>query len=369
MARIAEFWLSSPNPDDAALRRYNPLTGREGEPVRYNNFTGIKSEDIINDPRKEVYDPKTQKYIKNNNFGKQTKIRLAEGEPSIFVDEQSDGDIRLVRLGFTSGHLMVDLDQEPAKAEFLRVTNVNKEQAWEDKDGNIIPVVRRPNRRVVFFELNKKKLAKDEVDRDIMLADAITKIKSFGRTELIKYGRVLGIDTDIDRDTEELRRDMIMDAKYSPDDFFDLIEDESYVDAQDAIYTGVENGIILSHNDGSFQWYNAGIIYKPSKGEDPIESFTDFLVHTEDGKAVYRKLMSLIGRDAEIQKDEEVPEVDIVEMEDFIEGAIEAKVIEYRFPKGFYFEEELIAKKKQDTIKSVLNSKVLYDKIKSKSQE
>lgn len=358
-----EFWLSRPNPEDGSLRKYDPMTGREGSVVRFPNYTGIKAEDIVYDPREYIV--RKGEEIPNPNYGKQTKIRLALGEPSIFVDEQSDEKPKLVKLAFTSGYLIFDEHAEPQKAEYLRLTNTNQNPSYNGK-----PVKRYPNRQYVFFELNKGQIASEEVDRDMQLAEALVKIKNFDADDLKKYARVFGIDTDeVNRDISEVRRDLIIEAKMDIDNFFDIIYDEVYVDTQSAIFDGVEEAVLISNNDGSFSWRNGGVVFKPTRGEDPIEGFTDFLIHTEDGKQVYKKLTSALSRAAkkpeQVEADEKLKTKEQKEQQIRLKtmDIIESKLLEFRFGKGFFYNNEFLGKSKAKVADAIVANKELFNEL------
>lgn len=357
-----EFWLSRTNPEDGSLRKYDPQTGREGAVVRFPNYVGIKSEDVVYDPRETVF--KDGKEIPNKNKGQQTKIRLAYGEPSIFVDEQSDSDnIRLVKLAFTSGYNIFDETLEPQKAEYLRLTNTNQTPTYKGK-----PVKRFPNRQVIFFELNKAKIAKEEIDNDMRLAEALVMIKGFNADDLKDYGRVFGIDVDeVERDIAEVRRDLIAYAKMDVENFFDIVEDSVFVETQVAIYDAVEEGVLNNLNDGSFTWRSGGVIFKPAKAEDPVDGFTDYLMHTDEGKQVLIKIKSALsrGRKKAVEVKEE-SQSDIPNEQDklLILDIIGSELIKYKIGKGFLYKEENLGKKKSDAVDNILNNKKLLEELK-----
>lgn len=363
-----EFWLSRPNPENGSLRKYDPQTGREGAAVRFPNYVGIKSEDVVYDPRDTVL--KDGKEIPNKNKGKQTKIRLAYGEPSIFVDEQSKENVRLVKLAFTSGYLIFNEDLEPQKAEYLRLTNVNAQPSYKGK-----PTRKMPNKNHIFFELNKAQLAKEEIDYDMRLAEALVLIKGFDADDLRNYGRVFGIDVDeIERDIAEIRRDLIAYAKNDVENFFDIVSDEVFVNTQVMIYDAVEEGVLNSLNDGSFTWRSGGVIFKPAKAEDPVDGFTDYLMHTEEGKQVAIKIDSALNRGRKAAKQTEVVEekVDSIDNEankKLLFDIFDSDLVSYKIGKGFYYNDLNIGKSKAKAVDHVLQNERLFEELKQKFSE
>jgi len=370
MARPVVFRLKHHN-TDSSMMKYDSLRGEEYAPVIYPPHVGIPSEDQIYDPRPMI--KVNGKWEKNLKQGKPTRIRLAQGESSIFVDEQADDSAdRRVKIAFENGVIDVDPDLEPTKLEYLRLTNLNEKPIWVDERDSQIQNNRMKNRQVIFFEVNNKKRAKESLENLEKEADAMYIAKRMKFDEVTRYARVLGMSSKIDEyEPEEVRHKFLGFVKRNPDIFLDMLDNNTEVEIQDIILRAIEEDIIEVITDRrEVKWVNGGRIFVSTKGRDIVESFVTYVQHDEDGMEVFEEIEAMV--DPESQSIEESVadkrEENIVETnKELISTALDAKVIEFEgIGTGFVFGEYKLGKSKSKIIEKYCEDKDFMDALKKK---
>ena len=130
------------------------------------------------------------------------ELRYARNQKSPFVDEQ-DGNFILEPIIFEDGFLKVE-DSNPVLQKFLEV---------------------HPDNGSLFAEVDNKKDAQKELDYLEMEADALSKARTLDIAMMENVARV-ALNVDPSRiSTQELKRDIIVFAKYNPQDFLSIVND------------------------------------------------------------------------------------------------------------------------------------------------
>ena len=186
-------------------------------------------------------------FDKNSNSIRE--IRYCPNEPSIYRDEQSDSARREAVI-FQDGRLFVRPDQ-PNLMEFL-----------DTHPGNT------SNKGNLFFLVDKEKKATVEVDKEFLVADAITMVRDKDLEELLSVCVAMGID--IDRPVAEIKHDLLVFAKKNPAKFIDSFNNPS-VAMKTKITMADKYQIIKLDRDG-VKWFDTNkLIVSVPVGKNPTD--------------------------------------------------------------------------------------------------
>ena len=198
-------------------------------------------------------------------------LRYATNQISPFMDEQ-DGVATLEPIVFENGKLIVE--------DF----NVNLQKF----------LFMHPDYDKIFFELDKEKNAKDDVDEMVSALDAQIMAKDLPIDELEAIARVVmkGSGVNVSNMTSsELRRDMIIWAKSNPGEFMDLVDDEN-LKLRNIAVRAVEMGVLHIKSDNrTVVWSNnkkKKVIVAPF-GENVYSALALFF-KTDEGLDVLQKI-------------------------------------------------------------------------------
>lgn len=236
--------------------------GRVTFPIVYM----IKAEDIIFDPIKGV----------------NRKIRYIPGEPSIYEDEQKKESKVRAPITFNEGHLPVS-SQNPTLKLYLENCNANKNN---------------PNRMkgspAVFRLIDKERDAKRVINKEMKQLDAMQLALKMPIGKLIGYAKVLGVN--VDKSTEEIRYDMKVLAKKSPDSFITGMDDPK-TEVKEVIINSSEYGIInIQTNRVSWQKGTSKVlITHVPVGKDATDHFAEFCL-TDEGDLVLEEMKKQLGK-------------------------------------------------------------------------
>lgn len=177
------------------------------------------------------------------------EIRYCPNEPSIYRDEQSDAAKREAVI-FQEGRLFVRPDQ-PNLMEFL-----------DTHPGNTA------NKGNLFFLVDKEKKATVEVDKEFLVADAITMVRDKDLEELLSVCVAMGIN--IDRPVAEIKHDLLVFAKKNPAKFIDSFNNPS-VAMKTKITMADKYQIIKLDRDG-VKWFDTNkLIVSVPVGKNPTD--------------------------------------------------------------------------------------------------
>lgn len=201
------------------------------------------------------------------------EIRYCENEPSIFADEQSSNAIR-TQIVFKEGLLLVPPHQANLQ-DYLMMHPDNK-----------------ANGGSIFTLVNKDVNAAEELDREFLMLDAISIVRDKSIDELLPLCLYLNID--VNQRNNEIRRELLMEAKANPKRFVELMNDP-FVRTMSVIKQAKDYSILKEKEDGMY-WYDSGrLIVAAPVGQDPVTVMTRFAM-TERGSSVYDELVSRLDK-------------------------------------------------------------------------
>ena len=233
------------NIDDNAIREYKLVKG--GGAVFLMGGRNIT-----------VYDKKTDSV---------RPIRYCQSESSIYKEEQSDSAIRTPII-FNNKRLFVRPDQ-PNLRNFLDV-----------HPGNVA------NGGSVFYLDNKEKKAEVNVDKEFVLADAISLVRTKEVDELLAVAASYGVN--VDRKLNEIKHDLIVLAKKNPSKFIKSFDNPEVL-MKAKIRLANKYGIINLHAD-AVRWSDTGrIIISVPAGKNALDVMLRFCL-TEAGAPTVEEL-------------------------------------------------------------------------------
>lgn len=211
-----------------------------------------------------VYDKETQQV---------RGIRYCPNEPSVYMDKQSQNS-RREHIIFRNGMLIVP-ENKPNLSQYLDLHPQNRANG-----GDLFQLVER-NRDV-----------QAQVDREFLLHDAVALVRTKELDELLAVAVALGIN--IQQKTIEIRRELLTEAKASPDAFIKMFDDPR-VKCRSAVIQSNDFQIISLRADGVF-WFDSGrLILSVPAGQDPTDIMVRFCL-TEKGASVYEELISRLEK-------------------------------------------------------------------------
>lgn len=235
--------------------------------------TNIPNEDVVFDPIK----------------GEDRMIRFVVGETSIYVDEQREYEakqlenaLRASQILFDRGTLTVD-PRERLLLSYLRATNYNATNPN-----------RKDYKRVIFKEVVAGVEEKVSNEKLFNEAEAIVSINKMPFGELVTYAKVLGVDTN--KETEEIKHNMIVIAKRNPTQFLNGMNDRN-MKRKYHILNAVDNQIIeVNKLQNSVSWFNGMVIHQARLGEDVVDSFVAFTFAGKEGIMIYDEIKRLLSQ-------------------------------------------------------------------------
>ena len=182
------------------------------------------------------------------------EIRYCANENSIFKDEQNPSSVKSP-IVFRMGKLFVPKEQ-PNLAKFLDVHPHN-----EANGGNMFRLV------------DNVKKAELDIENEFLINDAISMIRSKSVDDLLAVALSYGMD--VDRPISEIKHDLLIKAKSSPETFIQSF-DNPVVVMKAKIKQAVSYQIISAKPD-AVRWFDTGghIISVPV-GQDPVDVFVRY---------------------------------------------------------------------------------------------
>ena len=226
-------------------------------------------------------------------------IRYLPGEQSIYLDEQTDQDLKKRRpqeIVFMNGSLIVDKRQ----ATLLKFI-----QACNFFEGNSN---RMPNKEVIFREHAPEVTAKSAMQEDMNISNAKSMVYAMDLKELISYARVL--DIDINRPIDLIRWDMSAVASNDPNWFLENKNSPSTT-RMHYLFEALDLEIIkVTTADRTVRWSNGQAIVQSPIGIDPLDALVD-LTFEKDGEIIYETIINKI-RIPEQDTEESVTGADVL---------------------------------------------------------
>jgi len=191
------------------------------------------------------------------------EIRYCPNEPSIYVDEQSNNAVRQ-SVAFRNGRLFVPREK-PNLRKFLEI---------------------HPQNGPVFKEINKRRDAEQELQREFLLTDAIAKVRDTDINDLLPVAIYFGVN--INSPVSEIRYNLLNIAKRNTQDFLQSF-DSPQVMARSTVQQAKEYQIINVKGNGVFWFDSNNLIVSVPVGQEPIDVMTRFCL-TEKGASVLSNL-------------------------------------------------------------------------------
>ena len=205
--------------------------------------------------------------IFDENLGTVREMRYCENEPSIWVDEQSKNALRRPVM-FRDGRLIVPRER-PNLMEFL------------DKHPHNIN-----NGGGTFYVVNKEVNADKELEKEFNINDAISMVRDRDINDLLPVALYYNIN--VDRQTSEIRFDLLKEAKANPSKFIEAF-DNPMVRSRSIVKQAADYQIIDLKSDGCY-WFDSGrLIIAVPAGHTALEVMTRFCM-TEKGAPVFGSL-------------------------------------------------------------------------------
>jgi hypothetical protein len=182
------------------------------------------------------------------------EIRYCQNENSIYKDEQAERSVRSPII-FRMGRLFVTKDK-PNLQKFMEIHPGNKANGGS------------------YFELvDNVKKAEVDIDKEFLINDAITMLRTKELDELLAVALAYGMD--VDRPIAEVKHDLLLKAKKSPKTFIESF-DSPVVAMKSKIRQAVSYQIIKADKD-AIKWFdtNKHIISVPV-GQNPIDVFVRY---------------------------------------------------------------------------------------------
>ena len=191
------------------------------------------------------------------------EIRYCPNEPSIYVDEQSENAVKQ-SVAFRDGRLFVP-KEKPNLRKFLEI---------------------HPQNGPVFKEVNKRRDAEQELQKEFLLTDAIAKVRDTDINDLLPVAIYFGVN--INAPVSEIRYNLLNIAKRKTQDFLQSF-DSPQVMARSTVQQAKEYQIINVKSNGVFWFDSNNLIVSVPVGQEPIDVMTRFCL-TEKGASVLSNL-------------------------------------------------------------------------------
>jgi hypothetical protein len=270
----------------------------------------------------EVYDEETSE----NRI-----IRYLPGETSIFLDEQTDQDLRKRRpheITFVNGSLVVD-KRQATLLKFIQACNFFK--------GN---TNRMPGKEIIFEEYAPEVTAKSAMEDDMKIANAKAMVYGMELKELISYARIL--DVDINRPVDSIRWDMASIAGDDPNWFIEN-KNSPNTTRMHYLFEAIDMGIIkVTNKDRTVRWANGQAIVQAPLSVEPLDALVD-LTFEKDGEAIYEAIINKIRIPEDREEEKQLTGADILKSMDTKEAPFKEQ------PKEKVEEKERFSASKMET--------------------
>lgn len=199
-------------------------------------------------------------------------LRYCQGENSVFRDEQSEYATK-TPVVFRDKNLFVTAEQ-PNLQRFLELHPGNFANGGSE-----------------FRLVDHSAKIEKSVDDEFLAHDAITLLRSKDLDELMAVAISFSIDTD--RPVNEIKHDLLLKAKASPQVFIDSFDNP--VVTMKAKLRQAEKFQILRIQEDAIRWYDTNkVIIVVPPGKDPMDIFVRYCL-TEGGAAVVAQIDKELG--------------------------------------------------------------------------
>ena len=211
--------------------------------------------------------------IFDEDLGQVREMRYCPNEPSIWRDEQSDS-ARKEAVVFRNGNLLVP-KSKPNLMEYL-----DRHPSNTANGGNIFKLV------------DNKKDAETNLEREFSMSEAVIAVRDKSIDELLPVAIYFGMD--INRNTSEIRFDLLQKAKKDPSAFLSAF-DSPIVKVRALVKQCESYQIISLKPDGAY-WFDSNkmIVANPA-GHESDDTLSRFLM-TEKGATTHESLQERLEK-------------------------------------------------------------------------
>tara|TARA_R110002167_G_scaffold88882_4_gene239545 strand:- start:854 stop:1699 length:846 start_codon:yes stop_codon:yes gene_type:complete len=197
------------------------------------------------------------------------EICYCPNEPSVYKDDQSERSVR-ESIIFRDGRLFAPKE----KPNLIRFMDLHPDNV---KNGG-----------KVFDVIDKKAKAKKDLSGELMKAEAVLLVRDKTFEELLSVALALGIN--VDRPSEEIKHDLLVQATSNPKRFIDSF-DNPEVEMRARVNQASKYNIIKVAAD-SVRWFDTGrIIVSVPAGRNAVDVFVKYCL-TEAGSSVIDEIES-----------------------------------------------------------------------------
>ena len=201
------------------------------------------------------------------------EMRYCPNEPSIWADEQGD-NARKETVAFREGKLFVPKDK-PNLRKFMDLHPFNMTNGGK-----------------IFRQIDKKKDAQNELEREFKLNEAITMVRDKDINELLPIALYFGVN--INKPVTEIRYNLLNIAKKKTQEFIQSF-DSPQVQTRSTIQQGKDYQIINVKSDGTYWFDSNRLIVSTPVGQDSMDVMVRFCL-TEKGASVLSTLEDRLDR-------------------------------------------------------------------------
>lgn len=263
-------------PGRPAAKKPTPPTAMTVATPKIRTKTKVKGnvEYELSRPNGAIFMMRNTSYnLYDEGSGEMRNVRYSSNEPSIFRDEQTLNPIKSP-IVFQGGKLFVD-NSKPNLIAFLDSHPQN-----ESNGGS------------TFKRVDTVKKVQVELSSEFLVVDAVGLLRSKPLDDLLAVAVSRNID--VDRPVEEVKHDLLVYAKRSPQEFIEAF-DSPAVRAKATVKQADSYQVIKVSAD-AVKWFdtNKMIISIPA-GKDPVDTFVRYLL-TEAGSAVLSELETQLSK-------------------------------------------------------------------------
>jgi len=260
---VAETPVSPPT----APKKKKPVIRRKEQVNQHKEFEIVKGGGIV------FLLPQKGVTIYDEESDSVREIRYCPNEQSIFRDEQSD-NARRESVAFREGRLFV-AKEKPNLRKFIELHPLNQ-----------------ANGGSVFREVNKKKSAEAELQKEFLTTDAVALVRDTDIQELLPIAMYFNVG--INSPVSEIRFNLLRIAKNKPQEFIESF-DSPQVQARSIIAQAKDYQIINVKSNGVYWFDSNGLIVSVPVGQDPVDVMVRFCL-TEKGSSVLSSLEERLER-------------------------------------------------------------------------
>ena len=150
----------------------------------------------------------------------------------------------------------------------------------------------KSNGGTVFSEVNKKKDAEKELQKEFLTTDAVALVRDTDIQDLLPVAMYFNVS--INSPVSEIRFNLLRIAKSKPQEFIESF-DSPQVQARSVVAQAKDYQIINVKSDGVYWFDSNGLIVSVPVGQDPLDVMVRFCL-TEKGSSVLSSLEERLER-------------------------------------------------------------------------